>query len=369
MQRLFNAEIFSRSDLSFLERYLVYEPQVSFDYLTLDASDISVVNSDEDTGINPGDYVRVIELEDGKCVFCGIVQSVEWSRRTRSVMTVSAVPLLTLLDVPLFRVDWTTEGETLEQFLSHAVADVYQNSGDPCQNLSGLEICTSGETAEWSLPTLEDAHDSGDSAQSINLWDLFLDAFEKYEIAAEMELLPQEKAIRLELKTVTEEVTIEADADYILDKSIVIGSDYGEVNKMIYYHSSAPEEQMVCYLYSDGTIGTDAEHELRITPVVWNYSGITPEKEDGFLQAAEEAAENYFTGTRYRNEIKLTFAGQNRLLQPETLKIGTTADIISGGRHYRSILSGWELSGRKTVLVFGSVREELTKKMILERKN
>ena len=66
--------------------------------------------------------------------------------------------------------------------------------------------------------------------------------------------------------------------------------------------------------------------------------------------------------------LELRYRQDDPMVTPAALEIGTQADILYGGKAYRSILTGYELDSGTITLVFGAVRMELTKKLILERR-
>ncbi len=68
------------------------------------------------------------------------------------------------------------------------------------------------------------------------------------------------------------------------------------------------------------------------------------------------------------NEIKLSYIFDDKIARPFEKKIGTLATIYTGRTAYRSILTGWSIESNLITLVFGLIRVDLTKKLILERR-
>ena len=124
-------------------------------------------------------------------------------------------------------------------------------------------------------------------------------------------------------------------------------------------------EEKSYYLHPDGSV--DDQDADRITPVFWTL-GKLENSETWDADALAQAVEA-LTPEQYDNEIRLTLRRDDKLVTPETLPIGTEATIYIGGQAYRSLLTGREWDGDTHCLVFGKVRVDLTKKLILQRRN
>ena len=101
----------------------------------------------------------------------------------------------------------------------------------------------------------------------------------------------------------------------------------------------------------------------RITPVFSSVEYI--EGSEDFLADANTRALEALSPRKYDNLIELTIPLNDRVITLR--KIGTLTTIL-GEKSYNTILTGYEQSGGIIKLMFGCVREELTKKLILERR-
>ena len=64
----------------------------------------------------------------------------------------------------------------------------------------------------------------------------------------------------------------------------------------------------------------------------------------------------------YNNLIEIEVMNDDGLVQPQKLQIGQQATIIRNNTAYQTMLTGKKVSDT-TILVFGAVRLELTKKL------
>ena len=166
---------------------------------------------------------------------------------------------------------------------------------------------------------------------------------------------------------------LEADLPNVLEREITLGDSYGSKNKYILRRTSTDQEtgtvtvleEKSYYLHPDGSV--DDQNVDRITPVFWTL-GKLENSETWDADALAQAVEA-LTPEQYDNEIRLTLRRDDKLVTPETLPIGTEATIYIGGQAYRSLLTGREWDGDTHCLVFGKVRVDLTKKLILQRRN
>ena len=73
--------------------------------------------------------------------------------------------------------------------------------------------------------------------------------------------------------------------------------------------------------------------------------------------------------SQYKNLIELAYDIDDALVNPADLIIGEPVTVVHDGSTYPSILSGYEQSEGMMRLIFGVVRIELTKKLIIERRS
>jgi hypothetical protein len=76
--------------------------------------------------------------------------------------------------------------------------------------------------------------------------------------------------------------------------------------------------------------------------------------------AMYQRAKALFAKNKYSNLITLSVLSNDTLVNPLTIPIGATAQIIHKGTVFNSILSGRQTGNGLTTLTFGTVRLELT---------
>lgn len=89
----------------------------------------------------------------------------------------------------------------------------------------------------------------------------------------------------------------------------------------------------------------------------------TPEE---FDQKALEKATDTLAVEKNNNLIELEMLENDILFEPEEMNIGQDILVISEGKSYESMLTGYKRKSGKITLIFGAIRLELTK--ILKRR-
>lgn len=174
-------------------------------------------------------------------------------------------------------------------------------------------------------------------------------------------------SVYFDLSENSDEVTLESDLDNVVERSITLGNSYGSVNKIIIFRpTSTSTYGTAYYLHKDGSIDTDgSDFNNRIVPVV-STMDIVDDGDDWAAQALQRA-KDVMQPKAFDNEIDLTYKADDALVHPRDIKIGTLATIYAAGVAYQSILTGKVLQNNLIKLIFGSVRVDLTKQLLMER--
>lgn len=352
MRTPYRLELYNRSFEFEAFAPLLNQPEVEVDYMSLTNNYATIRKMD----VSKGSYARIVN-NDGE-LFAGIVTDTEIGKET---MRVTIAPLLSFLDVNYRPQPAATT--TVEAQLEAIVNQAFVENEDTLQNITGLEVSTTTETAGAII-----------TEEEVNLYDLACTALNTYGIVCDFRLNIPEQKLELTIGSLEGVITIEADLKTILSSSFVIGDGYGELNKLIcqYTHDVTDEETgetetitetLTFYKHPDGTV--DQNDENRIQPVVFDYEDISLRQEETFEEVALQKAKEEMS-TEYRNEIQLQVAKGNKLLQG--LSIGQSADIIRGDKVYRSILTAYEMNESQVAYTFGTIRSSLTKKLWIERR-
>ena len=122
-------------------------------------------------------------------------------------------------------------------------------------------------------------------------------------------------------------------------------------------------EEVTYYRDADGTI-TETPSE-RILPVVFKDVSIQAKPENFDLKALEKATD-VLAVEKNNNLIELEMLEDDSLFEPKEMNIGQDVLVISEGKEYESMLTGYKFKNGKITLIFGAIRLELTK--ILKRR-
>ena len=342
----YKVEIFSR-DMQFQSAGILADPTLQEDYLTLEGTSITVGN----IALQKGDFAHVTDLY-GDRIYQGIVSDIV---ADQGASRIKLEPLLSLLDIPVFMDREELKTRPLEEFIADCIRATYQDSSDTLQNIPGLQIRTTSSTQVEGLAMESNLHE---------LWDIATRALTLFGIVIRADLDVQERVLSFSIGKATQQLTIESELPNCLSKNFVLTDDYGALNKVVYINAADEQETAIYYLHPDGTV--DSRDEDRIIPVFFTVEYL--QSTGDFAEEARSRAEEELAPQVYEQLIELTYQRNDPMIQPKTLEIGTQADILYGGKAYRSILTGYEITAGTITLIFGSVRMELTKKLILERR-
>lgn len=344
MPKPFKLEVFD-GDITYRSHSVISGQTIYFDYLTLEKT---TINSPIIT-VAKGDYAHITDF-DGAVIYQGIIDDYHIQDKTMSIVL---RPLLSLLDCSVVydRTDLATG--SLEAFIAGIITDKYINNTDTLQNITGLTVGTTSTTNSAKLNLKSNVHE---------FYDIITKALTLYGIVVTAELLPQTKKLNVSIGTVSDAVTIEAKLYNVISKNIVVANSLGGLNKIKLINKNNEAETATYYLHSDETISTT--NADRITPVVERIEYV---ESDDFSANAEQRATAALTPQTNNNLIEIELAASNKLVDAASMKIGTTATIIDDAT-YSTVLTGFEKSENITKLVFGIVRLELTKKLIMQKR-
>ena len=345
----YNIEIFT-PDLSYRSSNQTTETEVDIDYLAISNSKVVLpaIRASE------GDYIRI---SGHGSRHIGIVTGCTDSDKGYEIQF---KPMLALLDVD---VHMTQDGlkTSLEQWLADIMNATYRDSDDEKQNITGFGAAAGSQTQDAILDF---------DGNIVNLYQMASMAFLRYGVVVSFDIDLKKKRLRVTVEKVTaERKVIEADMLNILSASFVIKQADQTVNKMVIYNDADESQTATFYLLGDGTISEDVNAEGRLSPVVFSTEYVTYEepekpKEDAktFHDIAYERAYSRMSLPVYNNLIEIEVMNDDGLVQPQKLQIGQQATIIRNNTAYQTMLTGKKV-GDTTILVFGAVRLELTKKL------
>lgn len=330
----YKAEFFDR-DLNYQGWSLMADPEMIFDYLTLDVSKLTLPNS---LPIQRGWYVHI--TESGKAKWQGVVTAVSATEKNTSV---SVKPLISLFDTTVM----TTVNNNLsaEQYIADILTATFINNSDTVEVINGLEILVNSNTTGVQLATEEETQ---------KIHDVIVSALEKAQIVVNAEFKPSQKKIIVNIGTATATIVkIDADAPGIIDKSFSFRDDYGQVNKVIVYNKDKVSQTAVFY---------SEDYE---PPTVRKITSVSVGDDETFSEKAKEAADKELEKKDFDNCIELSFPSSYKLI-PD-IEIGQEVNVYHSGKMYTSFLTGRQLSKTGIItLVFGSVRLDLTQILKME---
>lgn len=341
----YKIEIFER-DYTFRSFAPIEQPEIEFDYLTIQKTTVTCKSI---TAVK-GDFAHITD-SSGTVVYQGIVSDTDTKN---DAVELTIKPLLSLFDVDIY-FD-RTQSAHVENFLKSAIIANFSESGDDKQNISGLTVTTTSDTS-GALNLKDNIH---------NLYEIITSALTKHGIVVNTELRPQQKQLSVTIGKETTTATIEADLPAIIEKSIVIGDSYGQLNKLTVVNSDSETEQATYYLQQSGTVSTSDTD--RITPVFFGFAFVSVGSDETFAQAAYEKAYDSLAAQKYDNLIEITAKADSGIL-PQTLALGMEITVRSGGDAYQTILTGYSRTEYLTTLTMGCVRVSLTKRLIMERRS
>lgn len=353
--RVFNVEIFNKK-FEYVSAGTVNNPEYSIDYLALEPNTVKVPISEEYGAITAsrGDYIRMqSDSEEISGIVTGITQE-------KGYVQLEYKSLLKITDVTVHYDRDQIKSSTLEEWISGIIKDTYENNADEDQNIEGLSVSTTSAT-EAALLDLE--------SNIGNLNEILVKALTTYNIVVDIRLDIGNKKVAVEIGKVSGTQTVEADLPNVTNTYFEENDGQEALNKITIYNENDETQSLTYYRTNKGEIVQEPSADEKILPVIFNTDYVsyteTASSSIFFSDKAYEKALNKLTPTEFDNLIKLECASDDDMIKPGQMKIGQTVEIIYKGVVYNSILTG-KTESVKTVLIFGKIRNELTK--ILRRK-
>lgn len=308
------------------------------DYLNIESNTIEL------SGIKAevGDYIRISGTE----ITEGIITSVEPETIKQKI---TYRPHISVLEVDAFCDISLLSNVSLEVWLADIISETYIENTDVFQNISGLELDINSDTRGMlSVDT-----------SIVKISDLVLQAFVKYGIVVTSKMKPNEKKLlfNLERKN-TGILTVEADLPNVLDRYFKVGKTDAGINKVTIVNQNNSTQTAIFYKHLDDSISKINSN--RVLPVIFTVATIATES---FEADAYQKAEEILLPSKYENLIELTVAEHDQLVKPRDFFIGQEVNVIHNNRSYRSVYTGYLREKGKIKLIFGAIRNELTKKL------
>lgn len=331
----YRVDFFGR-DFTYHGWSLIQDPEIEFDYLTLDSSKIVIPSL---KSVNRGWYAHI--TRGGKTVFDGIVSAVSDNGTT---VEVSVKPLLSLLQIEVYKAASAYTGAA-ENFIASILNDVFVSNADTVERIPGFTISTTSSTSGVPLSLDDNFHDL--------YADIIIPALENGQIVVTMSLNPQTHELNCAIgKAPPTAIKVAADVKGIIDKSFSFRDDYGSVNKVIVYNEENESQNAIFY-------ATDYA-----APTVRKIVKIRLSDGDVWLDKAQEAANKELEKRDFDNMIELSFPVDFKLV-PD-VAIGQEMNVYHDGKKYVSFLTGIKEADGIITLTCGSVRIDLTKILTLE---
>lgn len=346
----FLVEVFDR-DFRFIGRALVPGKKYEMDYMSVGNSELTI------PGLFNVDKQNYIQIRTPYGILQGIITVVEHGATETKL---KYTPLLSILDVDVYKDRKVLALMTLEDFLASMIAENFVENPDDFQNIPGFQIecCSSTENAAMNLK--DNIH---------NIYDLALKAFRKYSIVITITLDVMRKSIicRIGRQTCGSR-TIEGNLRNVLDVNIIIKNDDESVNKVVIvgeYDEESPNhgKTVIKTYYRDKMTGlTTQTPEERVVPVVFRYKIIQIDEET-FEEDAFGEAYDLIYQEEFDNAIKVKVGKNDALYKIDKFQIGQPCVILKDGKRYPSIFTGYIAEISSVTLLFGMVRVEYTKRI------
>ena len=341
--KAYNLEVWDRN-FKMVEHGEITQPQYSIDYLSYGKNNMERSVTDA----SYGDYVRITGgLNE---IYSGIINSIAGDNNKKKI---SYVDWMQLLDVDMYIDATLLKTSTLENFIAHYISETYINNSDKSQNIPGMVVEILSATPNAAL-NFEDS--------ICNFYDaVVVPAIKKYGVVVTFELNVDRKEIRVKIgKCILGRKTIEADLPNCYIKNFVIKKTKKTVNKIIVYNEDDMTEKAEFYRTTEGVI--TSEDVNRIIPVEFQITIAKASGETTFFDAAETKAKNLLEYAEYENLIELEFEMEDELVNPMEMRLGQETIIIHDDVQYSTYLTSIKMNDKIT-LIFGNIREELTKKL------
>lgn len=355
----YNVEIFDW-DMNFKSNTVIDSFAYKKDYIAPENYEIVI---EQNVEIEETDWVNV--RTKGRD-FLGLVERItELSDGTKRV---SLKDPLTLFDVEFYYDLAMKEPYVyLERFINAFTYNMYRQGAPkwyrirPIQNMK-LDITE--EVDEWYFEIKTISEETNTAV--INVFDsIVLPAFVRYGIVVKIYVNHStNNLVFYVMKPNYERKTIEADLENVISKEINVQKNKGELTKLIVINRKNYKKGMAYFRHEDGTIDTVETGE--IFPPVFRIEFAEETKEDDvvvrrFEDNAKILADSVFEQSKKYNNIIIEVLEDDELIKPLEWEIGQEAEIISNGKTYLSVFTGFEMKDGHVRMIFGNMRYELTK--------
>lgn len=352
---MYKIEIFDTS-MNYVSACYTDDAQaISLDYLAFDPFQLSVQLINAKKG-----YFAHITDEQGNLIGDCIISDV---KPQKSLQEISLRPLQAIFDREVF---FTPVSDAIT-WLADTLDETYVTASDVYQRLPLVITYTPGSrlfplTGYNLNPTM-------------NILSVVTNAFATWDVVTEAWLDLVNKKICVNIFEQTAEQTIECDLENIVSSEITLGDSYGSTNKLtikktVSEGTPSGTLEITYYLHTDGSI--DTTDTDRVTPVFFDAEVLeqTDDMSDAdWIAETVTMAKERLTPTQYDNEVVLMVWGDDKVINPRNIQLGTVTTLYIKGEVYYSILTGVAVEGGMYTLTFGAVRTELTKKLSIEKRN
>lgn len=348
---IYNIEIFGR-DWSYKSSSQVSDVAYEYDYLSLSKNKIKL----QRVKAGRGDFIRITK---GKSAILGIITGISDS----DTMTIEYKNILSIFDVNIYADVLSVinnKEQSLEQWISETIQAYFIKNADSLQNIEGMIIEVTSHTK--GKKNLE--YDKN----IFNLYELLTKCLTKHEIVVDTDIDFKNKAIKVVIgKRDSKERHIESDLPNVLDKEFSIDDGKESFNKIEVINEDMQSEKICYYRLQDGRVSDVSVEDDRLLPVIFDTIFISVGKDEKFDEKSYHEALTVLVPEEYDNYICITINNNDSLVNPAEWRIGQKAAILHNGYTYHTILTGVEV-GKRTKLIFGAVRKELTKKLRREER-
>lgn len=303
----------------------------SYDYMTLSPNTVTIPKI---LNIEIGGYLYSSNIQ-------GVISSFEYADGQTAV---SYYPLIKLLDVNVFH-DRTKLQPSIFNFFKAMIEDNLVNNKDSSQNIPGLNVSIDKYSVDYSSAALNIVDNVN------NIYELLVKALKKYNLCVVAELAPYDKKINMTIAIFDTYHRIKAKTPYVVYYDIFIKPENDGINKFIAVWKD-DETKVLTFLKNENQ----------------EYSKFTTEYVDGenyedFYAAALDKSYELFAYDDTSNYISITVLKDNNLYKD--LKIGEIGLIEHEDKVYKAVLTKISTEGKLIEYVFGSVRLNLTDKLLL----
>ena len=352
---MYKVEIFD-TNMDYVSACYADDAQIiALDYLAFDPFQINV----QLVGAKKGYFVHITD-NNGEVVADCVISDVKPQDRLQDI---SLRPLQAVFDREVF---YTPVSDAITWIASN-LNEVYVSTTDVLQRLP-LNVTYALGSRSFPLTGYN-------FNPTINILSVITNAFATWDVVTKAWLDLVNKEIRVHIFEQTATQTIECDLENIVSSEITLGDSYGSANKLtvkktVEEGTPSGTTEITYYLHTDGTI--DTTDTDRITPVFFDAETLeqTEDMTDAdWIAETEVVAKETLTPAQYDNEVVLMVWGDDKIINPRDIDLGTITTLYIKGETYYSILTGVSVEGGMYTLTFGAVRTELTKKLSIEKRN